>query len=545
MEVICNNCKTTYMINESKVPEKDVEVECKNCESKLRIGKKISQNEQKDHGGHIVGVNAAEINCSSCGKKYDACSPGCPFCNVVNKNYSTMPKTREIASVNSNAVSLETKYFKTALSLMFWVKSKEKPKIIKNVDKPLKSIFKKLSHHKDLVHLADKETLYEELTEVIKTEFIVDGKIYDSHALDYFRKILREVPKSKFSSLFGIIMPLIVENKVISAQEKESLYIFGKAFDLSGDYIDKLIEKHRTGSKPSDHLVKQDHIKSKKVRFIASITSILGLIIIAFTGYGFYQYTAASRAFEDFSLHQFIQENPKLVFKKVFFSKYVIYGKPPGTLDKFEKLYIYHASGYADFQFDMNNLDINNEKTDFITKELVLSFKKEVPIEVDVNIPQDKFNKIEELKAKPITEAEAKLAGKIVAVPAAIAGAYAGSKLGAGIGGTIFKVPLVGRIVGGAAGGAIGAGGAGAAAYVMTKNFLNGVQLESNSLGEQDQIPNIAKSLIALELMGGKLLTRDSWDSDIKQYYQSELENMLKELFREYGWESIQIEYIK
>jgi len=338
-------------------------------------------------------------------------------------------------------------------------------------------------------------------------------------------------------------MVFLFEDKVVSKNEREVLYILGQSLKISNASIDKLISKFKKDKSLSRQVVKSERIISGKQKLLAYVAGFIGLLAIGITAMGYYEYHNAESAFSDFNLQLFIEENPRLVFKKIYFSKYIIYGKPDGVNQKFEKLYIYLANGYADFQFDLSKLKLNMEETDFITKTLVMSYSGELPIEVDVNIPQKDFVKIDELKPAPINEAEAAKVAKLVAVPAAIAGGYVGAKLGASVGQTVYPVPVAGSAIGALTGGALGSGTAAAGAYLMTKNFLTGLKLESNSVGETDQLYGPAKKLIAIELMGGSRLTGDNWDEKIMRYYQKELQNRLSSLFKTFGWENIRIDY--
>jgi hypothetical protein len=338
-------------------------------------------------------------------------------------------------------------------------------------------------------------------------------------------------------------MVFIFEDNVVSKYERETLYILCDSLKISRASVDQEILSSKNDKNLSKQVIQSERIVSKKQKLLAWVGGFVGILAVTISALGYYHYQNAKNAFSDFNLQLFIEENPKLVFKKIYFSKYIIYGKPEGTNNKFEKLYIFLANGNADFQFDLTKLKLNEQETDFVTKTLVMTYSEELPIEIDVNIPQKDFIQIDELEAAPISESEATTAAKFVAVPAGLAGGYVGARVGSSIGGAIYKVPVVGSTVGGIAGGVIGSGAAATGAYVMTKNFLSGLRLESNTLGEQDQLYGPAKHLIALELMGGSELLHSKWDEKVKKYYQNELKSRLSNLFKSYGWENIRIVY--
>jgi hypothetical protein len=374
-------------------------------------------------------------------------------------------------------------------------------------------------------------------------ELIREGKISDQAVLQFIKQNLKHFSATDLSRFLRLIMVFVFEDNVVSKYERETLYILCDSLKISRASIDRQILNSKNDKNLSNQVIQSERIVSSKQKFLARVGGFIGILAIAISALGYYHYQNAKNAFSDFDLQLYIEENPKLVFKKIYFSKYIIYGKPQGTNNKFEKLYIYLANGNADFQFDLTKLKLDEQETDFVTKTLVMTYSEEMPIEIDVNIPQKDFIQIDELEAAPISEFEAASVAKLVAVPAGIAGGYVGAKVGSAIGGAIYRVPAVGSTAGGLAGGVIGSGAAATGAYIMTKNFLSGLRLESNTLGEQDQLYGPTKHLIALELMGGSELSHSTWDEKVKKYYQNELKSRLSSLFKSYGWENIRIVY--
>lgn len=427
---------------------------------------------------------------------------------------------------------------------MFWLKAKENPEILKNVDTSSSNLFKHIRIYKEFLGVHDKEDAFEEFKADLTSQLITDNKIKDANILLYFEELFKEFKKEDILQFLTIVISYILEDRVISIQEQESLKIFGTKFSISDEEIHHLIDKkqkNRKGKSQASHYA----VKSGKYKYLLAISVIVGILLMLSTGVGIYHYILAKNAFNDFSLKRYIEQNPKLVFKTIYFNKYIIQGKPQGTDSHFDKLYIFFVKGYADFQYDMTKLKINIEKTDAIAKTLYLNYiGSEFPIEIDINVPQSNVYKLEEIQAQPVSESEAKVLGKIAAVPAGILGLLLGSKIGASIGGNLVKIPIAGRLIGGLIGGGVAGGAAAGTAYIVTRNFMRGIQFTNSSLAEQDQLLNAAKPLIALELMGGSLLSEDSWDYDIKKYYQNEFEIELKNIFSKYGWLDVKIEYI-
>jgi hypothetical protein len=463
--------------------------------------------------------------------------------DIAKPAKSSPKKIRQTFDISSENNKLEVCLIKAAMAFLLWTKLKENPKLSKKPKKVSSRIFNNLKLHEFVIHIIDKDEIFENFVKTADSILIKEGKISDQAVLQYIKHSLKNFSPANLSKYLKLIMIFVLEDKVISKNERESLYILCDSLKISRASINQLISEFKRDKNLSKQVIQSERIISGKQKLLACLACFIGFLAIGVTALGYYQFQKAESAFSDFNLQVFVEENPKLVFKKIYFSKYIIYGKPEGTNNKFEKLYIYLANGYADFQFDLSKLALNEEETDFVTKTLVLSYSGELPIEVDVNIPQKDFVKIDELEAEPISETEAANMAKLATIPAAIAGGYAGAKLGGMIGGAVYKVPIVGSAIGGIAGSVIGSGAAATGAYLMTKNFLTGLQLESNSVAESDKLYGPAKQLIAMELMGGSLLTSDNWDEDVKIFYQKDLENRIRHLFKTYGWENIRIEY--
>jgi predicted Zn finger-like uncharacterized protein len=505
MQISCTNCKTQYKINEAKIPAKPTQVKCKKCNHDIIIS------------------NPGEI-----------ASPVKSSPKKIRQSFGIPTKQNkhpEVCLINA------------AMAFLLWTKLKENPKLSKKLKKVSSQLFNNLKLHEFVIHVNDKDAIFEKFMQTADGILIKEGKISDSALLQYIKFNLKNFSPADISKYIKLIMFFVFEDKVLSKNEREALYILCDSLKISRASIDQLIQKFKKDRNLSKQVIQNERIVSGKQKLLAGLAGFIGILAIAISVLGYYQYQNAKNAFSDFNLQLYIEENPKLVFKKIYFSKYIIYGKPQGTNKKFEKLYIYLANGNADFQFDLTKLDLNEEETDFVTKTLVMTCSEELPIEIDVNIPQKDFVQIDELEAAEISESEAVAMAKLAMVPAALAGGYAGAKFGSAIGGAIYKVPVVGSAVGGITGGVIGSGAAATGAYIMTKNFLTGLHLESNTLGEKDQLYSPAKRLIALELMGGTELLDSNWDEKVKQYYQKELINRISNVFKSYGWENIRIDY--
>ena len=51
------------------------------------------------------------------------------------------------------------------------------------------------------------------------------------------------------------------------------------------------------------------------------------------------------------------------------------------------------------------------------------------------------------------------------------------------------------------------------------------------------------KSLIALEIMGGNMLSEPDYDSKLQKYYQAECERQIKEIMKSFGWQEVYVKF--
>ncbi|WP_415940956.1 hypothetical protein [Phocaeicola coprocola] len=88
-----------------------------------------------------------------------------------------------------------------------------------------------------------------------------------------------------------------------------------------------------------------------------------------------------------------------------------------------------------------------------------------------------------------------------------------------------------------------GAASAATAGYVYTKEFFMGLELTNNDLEEKESIIQASKSLIALEIMGGNMLSEPDYDSKLQKYYQAECERQIKEIMKSFGWQEVYVKF--
>lgn len=242
------------------------------------------------------------------------------------------------------------------------------------------------------------------------------------------------------------------------------------------------------------------------------------------------------------SIEDFIKGNPKLVFKEIEFSKFVIVGKPNGTNKHFDKLNVVHLKGSADLYIELKYLTIIEERTDYISKRVILSYDcpTKYPVSIDVNIPSKGFTEIESIEGAPISQEEAANYSTYLSLVTGGLGALAGGSLGNSIGKLGgFKGQIIGSLVGGA----VGAGASGGVTYVKTKNFFTDLQLSGNTEKDQIELEKKAKELIAVELLGGDMWYDPDYDNSIMTYYKEECSKQIESIMQGFGWKEVVVEF--
>lgn len=433
------------------------------------------------------------------------------------------------------------------ITCIFWVMSKEHQKILKMsdnaVNKAVDHIFKQLHNHNAIISMLDKEVHVSKTKKVI-TDLLKEKSFTDKNVLEFIDLSLKEASRDEIELFTEILCFHINKDKKISVHEDESLRILKNRYNIDDDFLDKCIletknKKLRTKSYAQDvhHGIRWEYAGR-------AFLLIIGIAALLFTGYSIFVFASAKQGFAKFNMGDIVKNNPKLVFKRANFYKYIIVGTSDAANTYFTKLALYHVKGSADFQFDMSGLVIDKDNTDYVFRVLCLRYAgnegNKFPLKVDVNIdPKDIYPIPMEETPEAVSEKTAKTIAKVAAVPAGLVGAVVGAKVGSIIGGSIG--PFWGNIVGGGLGGLSVASAAGYGTYVMTSNFFTGLRAKGLTLGQKDKIIESSKPLIALELMGGNFLSRDSWADDVKEYYLDEFKKTLQRLFGSYGWKEVKI----
>jgi len=430
------------------------------------------------------------------------------------------------------------------LVCLFWIRSKEVHSVLKNPKKHVRWIFNNISIHAKILPIPDKDDAVSETVKLFQ-HFNAQKNYSEKEVLAYLDSFWKDKTDAELRDIFEIICFEINFDNKVSTKEFEALKILEARYGLSSEFVDNLLGETAHKAYKKETIIKE--FRTGKLNWKAigvSTMLIFSIVALVFTGYSVWIYTQCKSQFSSFDMAKFIQDHPRYVFKKATFYKYVISGSPDSAHRYFKRLNIYHVKGTADFQFDMTGIAIDKKQTDVVGKVLYLRYTKgELPLEVDVNIrPEDIYHVPVDEVPEPMSKEDAQRIAKCVSVPAALIGAAGGTKIGSLIGGGIFSYP--GRFFGGILGMVGGGAATGATAYVITSKFLAGLRLKSvQTLGGQERIIEASKPLIALELMGAGMFSSDSWDTEVKKYYQKEFERNLQSLFKSFGWKQVKVIY--
>jgi len=403
---------------------------------------------------------------------------------------------------------------KKGMNKAFSENSNFNSKKVKNIfDKSVKSVLKL----EVTLGIVGKEQSNEKVYNCILSALQSCGRMSDE---DFLNLLKNEIGVIIDDRLIDNLIEIVKADGVVSREEKELLL--------------KLYEE-QLASLPSSEKEKlkkefKEKLKIKKTkgqRISLYTVCALTMLVLMFLGAGLIINHVEKKKMEKFSIEKYVVDNPRLVFKTISFSKYIVRGTPNGTNSHLDKLNIFHLKGDADLYIEMNHLDLIEEVTDYIQKRLVLVYNcpTKYPVSVDINIPSGEYNPIEEIAPEPVTEKEAnKFAGKT-----AIAGGVFGT--------------LIGGKVAGWKGGLVTGAASAVATYITTKNFVMNLSLPTNSISAQEELLMKAQELVALEVMGGNLLYEPDSESKLMKYYENECKKQLRSVMQQFGWKEVEVKF--
>jgi len=312
-----------------------------------------------------------------------------------------------------------------------------------------------------------------------------------------------------------------------------------KALHITKDEnLDKIRKKKQKKYDP------KTKVKNKKTRTFGF--SLAAPLLITLAIFFIYRNSILDENnFVDFETY--IQESPRLVYAKIDFLKYLIYGRPPGVNDSFEQLEVYHVKGTANMYINLESVSI--VETEPLTRSISLEVDRRSLYEIDLDISQADINLIESLESDPLPEATVEILSKTAGGAAGIAGGWigsiAGSAAGTAIGTSVGGAGggAIGKIAGGVLGGAGGAGGAYLATSKFVRGFLSDYDAVDSTFGQREEILEQGRELIAADLLFEQLPVSRSNDAESAvDYFSEQAKVKLKELFTALGWKQVSVD---
>lgn len=292
----------------------------------------------------------------------------------------------------------------------------------------------------------------------------------------------------------------------------------------------------------------EKEIKARKISIwpiVLNTITALSVIVICIALCAAYQKLSSSdEAFKTYvqSLRDY-NKTPVLVFRQTDFFKYLIRGTKDSGSKHSDMLQVYLVRGKADFGFDLSQAAIDQSKTSYLRRSLVVNFKSSsyFPVFADITIKEDDIVEVETIFPEPYTEEEA--------TQKAVSAAVVGSGLGALLGGSafsLFGLEPVSKLTGAAAGSLIGGAAGGIGSYLLTKNFYMQYKGTDKAGTEREMLLDSAKPLIALELLGGSEEVYDdlslrAWERKLIKDFEKEIQESIASFFRQFGWKNITV----
>ena len=418
---------------------------------------------------------------------------------------------------------MEKNIFENLLITTFYIRYNEKKKLLngKHFVRLFKKVEKDVCKLEESLLVEDREQSCQHIKEKLLSVLENNNEISDS----IFYSLLHK--DTDWDTTIDLLVKIIKYDGIISKQEKEVILKLSQQYNIDIESTKRKLKNKYT----------------KKQRFSIFAAALIAMCIVVF-GIGAWMVNSIEKKKMDkFNIEEYIKQNPKLIFKTIQFSKLIIHGKPNGTNEHLDKLNILHLKGEADLYIDVNFLRIDSTQTDFLKKELYLIYDSpsQIPKSVDVNIPSGNYTLIEEIEPTPISEEKAKAIAKPISWISGGIGALIGGKFGGTLGSTFGG--RLGKFIGSSVGMVSGAASAATAGYVYTKEFFMGLELTNNDLEEKESIIQASKSLIALEIMGGNMLSEPDYDSKLQKYYQAECERQIKEIMKSFGWQEVYVKF--
>lgn len=252
-----------------------------------------------------------------------------------------------------------------------------------------------------------------------------------------------------------------------------------------------------------------------------------------------------------------------LVLETVRFSRYLVQASPAGADPRFFRAAVYHARGEASVVCDLRRAAIDERRTDWLNRVLVLrtdwrSADTAFPSSVQVSLDPADITLIEKIEPRGYSAQDIEQASKAVAVGTATLGAAAGAGLGGAAGSAlgslasplprVLRLPsasrTLGALAGAAAGGAAGGAISARAGFLATGAFMAALSSTGEELDSPVLLASAARPLIALEILGAPgresaASVSERWEADARERYAALAERRIREIGLSLGWNDV------
>jgi hypothetical protein len=258
------------------------------------------------------------------------------------------------------------------------------------------------------------------------------------------------------------------------------------------------------------------------------------------------------------------QAYPTIAFERIRFSKYLARGTRPGNDPHFSRLDVFLARGSADIQFDLSRFEVDERRTNYLARTLVLTYtgKERFLVDADIHIEPEGITLAESIDPAPFTKDERAEIKAMLAVPAGAVGGLAGAAAGSAIarssaGSGILKYSggfgslfgdTAASLAGGAAGAALGTAAGTGAVYLFTDSFLSAIQPRADANLSVMEMIATAKPLIGMELVCGEAGLSGAgdgadWSDAVERHYRAEFTARINALAKNFGWKKVIVDF--
>lgn len=212
--------------------------------------------------------------------------------------------------------------FENLLIADFYIRYQEKENKFEmsNLDKLFKKIKKEVYALEETLLIDDRDKKSENIKERLNEALMENGKLSDSVVYSLLHD------DADWQQTINLLAQIIKQDGIISSKEKEVIL--------------KLSNKYSIDISKVKQLLKNKYTKKQKISIWT--ISVLSLLILAFCIGALVVNNIEKKKMSAFDIKKYVTQNPKLIFKTIKFSKFIVHGKPNGTERHLDKLNMFH-----------------------------------------------------------------------------------------------------------------------------------------------------------------------------------------------------------